>query len=106
MTRKIAETFKSDKNPLITFRMTRVDNISQTGSDFTVRAAGTLSMGGASRPLDVVVRGRILPNGDVQFSGIKDMKMTTWQLEPPKAMLGALRTGDDVKVDFSVTLKN
>lgn len=106
MTRKIAETLKSDKNPRITFRMTRVDNISQTGSDFSVRAAGTLSMGGASRPLDVVVSGKVLPNGDVQFSGVKDMKMTTWQLAPPRAMLGALRTADDVKVAFSVTLTN
>jgi polyisoprenoid-binding protein YceI len=106
MTRKIAETLKSDKNPRITFRMTRVDNISQTGSDITVRAAGTLTMGGTSRPLDVVVRGKVLPNGDVQFNGVKDMKMTTWQLAPPRAMLGALRTADDVKVDFSVTLKN
>jgi len=106
MTRKIAETLKSDKNPRIVFRMTRVDNISQTGNDFSVRAAGSLAMGGVSRPLDVVVRGRILSNGDVQFTGVKDMKMTTWQLDPPRAMLGALRTGDDVKVDFSVTLKN
>lgn len=106
MTKKIAETLKSDKNPRIVFRMTRVDEISQTGSDFTVRAAGTLAMGGTTRPLDLVVRGKVLPNGEVQFTGVKDMKMTTWQLEPPRAMLGALKTGDDVKVNFSVTLKN
>lgn len=106
MDKKIAETLKADKNPKIVFRMTRVDDISQTGSDFTVRAAGTLSVGGTNRPLDVVVRGKVLPNGDVQFTGVKDMKMTTWQLEPPRAMLGALRTADEVTVDFSVTLKN
>ncbi|MEE4176036.1 MAG: YceI family protein [Bacteroides sp.] len=106
MDRKIAETLKADKNPRIVFRMTRVDDISHNGSDFTVRAAGTLSLGGTNRPLDVVVRGKVLPNGDVQFTGVKDMKMTTWQLEPPRAMLGALRTGDEVTVDFSVTLKN
>jgi polyisoprenoid-binding protein YceI len=106
MTRKIAETLKSDRNPRIVFRMTRIDNISQTGREFSVRAGGTLAMGGTTRPLELVVRGRVLPNGDVQFTGVKDMKMTTWQLEPPRAMLGALRTGDDVTVEFSVTLKN
>ena len=106
MTRKIAETLKSDRNPRIVFRMTRIDNISQTGREFSVRAGGTLAMGGTIRPLELVVRGRVLPNGDVQFTGVKDMKMTTWQLEPPRAMLGALRTGDDVTVEFSVTLKN
>ncbi len=106
MTRKIAETLKSDKHPRIVFRMTRVDNISQTGSDFTVRAAGSLAMGGVSRPIDLEVRGKVLPNGDVQFTGVKDLKMTTWQLDPPRAMLGALRTADDVSVNFSLTLKN
>lgn len=106
MDKKIAETLKADKNPRIVFRMTSVNDISQTGSDFTVRAVGTLAMGGVSRPLNVVVNGRVLPNGDVQFTGVKDMKMTTWQLDPPRAMMGALRTADDVTVNFSVTLKN
>lgn len=106
MTKKIAETLKSDRNPRIVFRLTKVDEISHSGSDFTVRASGTLAMGGATRPLDLLVKGKVLPNGEVQFSGVKDMKMTTWQLVPPRAMLGALRTADDVKVNFSVTLKN
>ncbi len=106
MTKKIAETLKSDRNPRIVFRMTKVDEISQSGSDFTVRASGTLAMGGTTRSLDLLVKGKVLPNGEVQFTGAKDMKMTTWQLEPPRAMLGALRTADDVKVNFSVTLKN
>jgi polyisoprenoid-binding protein YceI len=106
MDRKIAETLKADKNPNIVFRMTRINEISQTGSDFNVRAAGTLTVGGVNRPLDVVVKGRVLSNGEVQFTGVKDMKMTTWQLNPPRAMMGALRTADDVTVNFSVTLKN
>ena len=106
MDNKIAETLKAEKHPRIVFRMTRVDNISQTGSEFTVRAAGTLSVGGANRPLDVVVKGKVLANGNVQFTGVKDMKMTTWQLDPPRAMFGALRTGDEITVDFSVTLEN
>jgi len=105
MTEKILESLKTQQHPRIVFRLTRVESITQTGAEFNVVAAGTLNIAGVSRPVELSANGRILANGDIQISGVEEMKMTTWNVQPPRAMLGALRTSDDFSVNFSVTLK-
>lgn len=105
MTEKIHESLKVQQNPRIVFRFSGMDNISQTGNEFTVTASGNLTVAGVSRPVELVATGRVMPNGDIQISGVEEMKMTTWNIQPPRAMLGALRTTDDISVNFSLTLK-
>ncbi|HSV89080.1 MAG TPA: YceI family protein [Bacteroidales bacterium] len=105
MTRKIQETLITQQNPRIVFRLGRVTGISHNGNEFNVSATGNLIIAGVTRQVDINAKGMVLPNGDIQISGIEDLKMTSWQLEPPRAMLGALRTSDDVTVNFTITLR-
>jgi hypothetical protein len=44
------------------------------------------------------VEGKMLENGQVQFVGHHTLLMTDYDLEPPVAMFGALRTADEVTV--------
>jgi len=46
----------------------------------------------------------VLPNGDIEFSGTKKLRMTDYKVDPPTAMLGALTTGDEVILQFKVVL--
>lgn len=105
MTEKIQESLKVQQHPRIVFRLTRLENISQSGNEFTVEASGNLTLAGVSRPVELLATGRVMSNGDIQISGVEEMKMTTWNVQPPRAMLGALRTADDISVNFSLTLK-
>jgi len=105
MTEKIRESLKVQQHPRIIFRLTRLENISQSGNDFTVEASGNLTVAGVSRPVELLATGRVMPNGDIQINGVEEMRMTTWNVQPPRAMLGALRTADDISVNFSLTLK-
>ena len=104
MTNKIQETLSTRQNPRIIFRMSRVNGITHNGSEFNVNATGNLIIAGVTRPVEITAQGRVLPNGDIQISGVEELKMTSWQLEPPRAMLGALRTSDDFTVNFLITL--
>jgi len=104
MTSKIRETLKAEQNPRIIFRLSRVNGITHNGNEFNVTANGTLLVAGISRPVDLVAKGVMLPNGSIQITGVEELKMTTWQIDPPRAMLGALRTSDDFTVNFSITL--
>ncbi|HSV76596.1 MAG TPA: YceI family protein [Bacteroidales bacterium] len=105
MTNKIQETLSTRQNPRIIFRMNRVNGITHNGSEFNVNATGNLIIAGVTRPVEITAQGRVLPNGDIQISGVEELKMTSWQLEPPRAMLGALRTSDDFTVNFLITLR-
>jgi polyisoprenoid-binding protein YceI len=45
-----------------------------------------------------------LPNGTVNATGMVPIKMTDFGIKPPTAMFGTLRTGDEVKVNFALTV--
>jgi hypothetical protein len=47
---------------------------------------------------------KILPNGDLQFSASKKIKMTEYKMEPPTAMMGTIKVGDEVTVNFDITV--
>jgi hypothetical protein len=40
------------------------------------------------------------PSGVVNVKGIVPLKMTDFGVDPPTAMLGALKTGDDIKINY------
>jgi hypothetical protein len=73
------------------------------GGWFTVRTAGTLSVNGQSQPASITLRGKALGNGRVRWTGQYAFRMTSFDVDPPRAMLGTLRTGDEVTVHFDVT---
>ena len=41
--------------------------------------------------------------GTIDFSGSQKIKMTDYGVTPPKALFGALVTGDDITISFSTT---
>ena len=45
-----------------------------------------------------------LADGQYQVSGAYPMKMTDFGIEPPTALLGTMTTGDDVTINFNLTL--
>lgn len=104
MDKRTYAALKQDQHPKITFKLTNVSSIQKSGAGFTIKAKGNLTIAGATQPVDLIVTGKTLANGDVQFSGSKALKMTSFKVDPPTALLGTMKTGDDVTVDFSVTL--
>jgi polyisoprenoid-binding protein YceI len=97
MDNKTYEAFRSDKNPNIVFALASV-KINPNG---TLDAKGTLTMAGVSQPIELQqVKYKVLPAGDVQITFAKTFKMTQWKMEPPTAMMGTIKVGDEVTVNF------
>lgn len=70
---------------------------------FLVEATGRLTIHGTTRTQTVRANGRVLNNGRFQFTGEVPVTMSQFGVDPPRAMAGALRTGDRVTVKFDVT---
>jgi len=45
------------------------------------------------------------PDGSIACSGSEKLKMTDYKIKPPVFMLGALKTGDVLNINFSLTFK-
>ncbi|MEZ5056724.1 MAG: YceI family protein [Saprospiraceae bacterium] len=101
---KTYDALKSDKHPKITFRLKNVNSINPKSGAYEVKATGDLTIAGYTKSVLLNVMVKVLPSGELEITGSKDLKMTEYKMEPPTAMFGALTTGDDVTIKFATTL--
>lgn len=69
---------------------------------FELKTTGRLTLAGVERPVEMTVAGKRLDDGRFRFTGQTPLLMTDFNVKPPKAMLGTLKTGNRVVVHFDV----
>jgi len=105
MDEKIYEALKSEDHPKIVYNLSSVKSLTKKGSDFVLETVGTLKVAGKTVTIDMTVTANVNANGDVMFSAEKKLKMSTFDMDRPSAMLGVIKAGDDVSITFDVTMK-
>jgi len=103
MDNKTYDAFDYEKNPLIQFKLTST-KITGTSPEFTVTAAGNLTMAGVTKPIDLSAKAKMLANGDVQLVASKKLNMKNHNMKPPTAMMGTIKVGEEVTVAFDLIL--
>lgn len=104
MNSKIYETLDTGRHPSINFVLREVLTLAENPGTARMRTRGVLTVAGVSRVIELQTVGRVLPNGDLEFSGTQNIKMSDHRMKPPTAMFGALRTGDEVEVSYRVVV--
>ena len=102
---KTYDAFDYKKNPYIVFQLTDASQTKLTGNETEVTLTGNLTFAGATRKISIKTIGKITKSGDYQLIGSVPLKMTDFKMKPPVAMLGTMKTGDEVTVKFDVTFK-
>lgn len=105
MDEKIYEALKADDNPNITYTLSKVSSITKSGDEWIIETSGTLTIGGTAKTVELSVKAKVEPDGDIVFTGKKMIKLTGFNLERPSAMLGMIKCGDDITLTFSLTMK-
>jgi polyisoprenoid-binding protein YceI len=103
MDKKIAEALNANKNQYISFKSTG-GTVTEKSGTYKVTANGILTIAGNSQRVTIDALGKVMPNGDIEFTGTKKLRMTDYKVDPPTAMLGTLTTGDEVILQFKVVL--
>ena len=105
MNKKTYEALQSEEHPKIKFQLKSVEDLYSAGSSFSGKAKGVLSIAGNSRTVSIPFSGKM--NGEDQFSvsGDYSLKMTDYDIDPPKAMFGTLKTGDEVTIKYDFVFK-
>lgn len=99
---KTHKALMADKHPEITFVFNSVKSYNRTQDNFTGELIGTLSIAGKSKKITVPFAGNVAPSGTLQIKGAVKFKMTDFGIDPPTAMLGTLKTGDEVKINYDL----
>ncbi|MFM2133293.1 MAG: hypothetical protein RL156_574 [Bacteroidota bacterium] len=105
MDEKIYEALKTDAYQKITFQMGKMKSIEKKGDAYSIVASGNLTIAGVSKPVELTVVAKVLPGGDLEFSGSKTMRMTMFNVDPPTAMWGVVKAGDEITIAFTLTMK-
>lgn len=100
----VYKALKADGSPEISYIMAAFDATAPENDGFTLKTTGTLAMAGKENKVSMDVVATRLPDGTVKASGMVPIKMTDYGIKPPTAMFGTLRTGDEVKVNFALTV--
>ncbi len=97
------KALKADVNPQIIFTLTLpVKSIQPILNDKMITAKGNLSIAGASKPVDMQVKIFMQKNGKLGFEGSQTIKMTDYSIDPPVALFGTLKTGNEITINFKI----
>jgi polyisoprenoid-binding protein YceI len=103
MDNKTYDALKEEDNPFIKFTLTKINSAETTYFGQQMEVAGKLTIAGKTLPVTMDVKGKVESNGDLKFEGSKELNMRDFEMDPPKAMLGAIKTGESVTIDYSIT---
>ncbi len=96
MDSKTYDALDKKKYPNITFVLSEVTSI----NDSSLSATGDLTISGVTKSIQMDVEYEIQPDGSVLFKGTQNINMRDYDVDPPKAMFGAIKAGEEVDVIF------
>lgn len=108
MDKNTYKALKTDKNPNIIFVLSSVNSITTSGQNsYVFKGAGKLTIAGTTKVTDITATLKYNP-ADKSFTcvGSKKFKMSEYGVKPPTVMLGTLKTGDDITINYNINLKS
>src|SRR5215207_3638031 len=101
----VYKALKANESPEISYILATLEAATADSKDsFTLRTVGTLTVAGKQNDLKMDVVATRLPDGTVKAVGVVPIKMTDFGIKPPTAIFGRLKTGDEIKVNFELTV--
>jgi len=105
MDNKTYEAFKESKFPTISFSIIDVAALQIYGDDINVTVDGNLTIAGVTKRISIKATGKNSRPGVYTFKGSVALKMTDFNMKPPTAMLGVMKVGNAITLNYDVTFE-
>lgn len=105
MDKKAYSALKKKTHKTINYQLVKVTNIKEsTNNNYTINTLGNLKVAGVTKQIPITFKAN-LKNNNLVLRGKVTINMTHYKIKPPRALMGTIRTGEKVTIDFS-TLYN
>jgi polyisoprenoid-binding protein YceI len=99
------KALKTDTHQQIAFTLSSSTLTQLEGFNYQIKCIGKLTIAGATRETELLATGKLNPADNSLFvSGTKKMKMTDYNVKPPTVMMGTIKTGDDITINYNLKL--
>lgn len=106
MDKRMYKALESEDHPQIVFEHTGLEimdaETEQVSGAKMLEIDGNMTMAGETRPVTLNVLGEILETNALKFSGQHTVNMTNFDVDPPSAMLGTIKSGEEVTIRFDI----
>lgn len=100
------KAMKAETHKNIIFKLSSAVVTPQGNNQYAVKASGQLTISGVTREVTLQATSQIQPDRTIIITGSKKMKMSEFGIAPPSFMFGALKTADDITIDFNLRLND
>ena len=105
MDNNLYKALNADASPDVSYILATFEAAPGEAKDtFTLHTVGTLNVAGTENKLEMDVVATRMADGSVTAKGVVPIKMTDFGIQPPTAIFGRLKTGNEVKVNFELTI--
>lgn len=102
MDNKTYDALKGDEHPYITFKLSSIKSMVKSGTGYTVKVNGDLTIAGVTKNVDINGTVYVKENGKLYIETSKSIKMTDFGIDPPTAMMGAMTVGNEITIKFKL----
>lgn len=92
---------EEDKHPTIQFNLNDIQRI----SNGKITASGNLTIAGQTKPVTLHAEYQMQAQDQLNLRGSYSMRMTDFDIEPPTAVFGTIKTGDEITIDYNLKLQ-
>jgi len=96
------KSIKADQFPKIAYVL-KSAVITQKGEKYNIATTGNLTIAGVTQSISMLVTAVVNPNKSISCHGSEKLKLTDYQIDPPSFMLGAMKVGNDLVIQFDLT---
>jgi len=89
----------------ILYKLTLATVMPEKDGKYQIKTQGALTIAGVTNNVSMDVYAVINKDGSITCTGSNKLKMTDYQVKPPKFMLGAMKTGDDITLNYTLIYK-
>lgn len=104
MDKNAYKALKTDNNPNITATLKSANVTTKDNKNYTVKSIIKLTIAGKTLETDLVAQVKKINDNSISVKAEKPLAMKDYDVDPPSFMLGAVKTGNEVVLNFDFIL--
>jgi len=97
------KTIRESEFPKITYQLTTASVTMVQANKYAIQTTGTLTIAGKTQTIAMKIMALVNADRSISCHGNERLKLTDYGISPPSFMLGAMKVGNDLTIEFDLT---